>query len=52
MQKKGIDISHHQGDIDFDKLKGNIDFAMVRTSYGSFYEDKKYKRKRLDSDIR
>lgn len=44
MKKKGIDISHHQGDIDFDKLKGNIDFAMVRTSYGSFYEDKKYKR--------
>ena len=44
MQKKGIDISHHQGDINFDKLKGNIDFAMVRTSYGSFYEDKKYKR--------
>lgn len=43
MQKKGIDISHHQGDIDFDSLKGNIDFAMVRASYGSFYEDKKYK---------
>lgn len=43
MEKKGIDISHHQGDIDFDKLKGNIDFAMVRTSYGAFYEDKKYK---------
>ena len=43
MEKRGIDISHHQGDIDFDKLKGNIDFAMVRTSYGSFYEDKKYK---------
>ena len=44
MEKKGIDISHHQGDIDFDKLKGNIDFAMVRTSYGLFYEDKKYKK--------
>ncbi len=43
LEKKGIDISHHQGDIDFDKLKGNIDFAMVRTSYGSFYEDRKYK---------
>ena len=43
MEKRGIDISHHQGDIDFDTLKGNIDFAMVRTSYGSFYEDKKYK---------
>lgn len=43
MEKKGIDISHHQGDINFDKLRGNIDFAMVRTSYGSFYEDRKYK---------
>ena len=43
MQKNGIDISHHQGDIDFDKLKGNIDFAMVRTSYGDFHLDKKYK---------
>lgn len=43
MEKRGIDISHHQGNIDFDKLKGNIDFAMVRTSYGAFYEDKKYK---------
>lgn len=43
MQKMGIDISHHQGDIDFDKLKGSIDFAMVRTSYGAFYEDRKYK---------
>ena len=43
MEKKGIDISHHQGDIDFNKLKNNIDFAMVRTSYGSFYKDRKYK---------
>lgn len=42
--KKGIDISHHQGDIDFNKLKGNIDFAMVRTSYGDFHVDNKYKR--------
>lgn len=43
MERKGIDISHHQGDIDFDKLKGSIDFAMVRTSYGDFYKDRKYK---------
>ena len=43
MEKRGIDISHHQGNIDFNKLKGNIDFAMVRTSYGAFYEDRKYK---------
>lgn len=27
---KGIDISHHQGKIDFDKLKGSIDFAVLR----------------------
>lgn len=43
MEKKGIDISYYQGDIDFNKLKGNVDFAMVRTSYGHFTEDSKYK---------
>lgn len=43
MEKKGIDISYYQGNIDFNKLKGKIDFAMVRTSYGNFKEDKKYK---------
>ena len=44
MKKKGIDISEHQGDINFDLLKGSIDFAMVRTSYGSFYKDKKHEK--------
>ena len=44
MERRGIDISHHQGDIDFEKLKGNISFAMVRTSYGNFHTDNKYKR--------
>ena len=43
MERRGIDISHHQGTIDFNALKGNIDFAMVRTSYGAFYEDRNYK---------
>ena len=43
MEKRGIDISHHQGEIDFSRLKNHIDFAMVRTSYGAFYEDRKYK---------
>lgn len=43
MEKRGIDISYYQGDINFDELKGNIDFAIVRTSYGNFYEDRKYK---------
>ena len=39
MNYNGIDISYHQGDIDFNKLKGNIDFAMVRASYGCFHKD-------------
>ncbi len=43
MEKKGIDISYHQGNIDFKKLKENVDFVMVRTSYGDFYEDKRHK---------
>lgn len=43
MEKRGIDISYHQGNIDFSKLKDSVDFAMVRTSYGHFTEDSKYK---------
>ena len=43
MNKNGIDISEYQGDINFEELKGNIDFAMVRTSIGNFREDRKYK---------
>ena len=32
---KGIDISHHQGDIDFAKVKAaGIGFAMIRAGYG------------------
>ena len=43
MERKGIDISYHQGNINFEELKGKIEFAMVRTSYGNFYEEQKYK---------
>ena len=43
MNKNGIDISEYQGDINFEELRGNIDFAMVRTSIGNFREDRKYK---------
>lgn len=43
MNKNGIDISEYQGDISFEELKGNIDFAFVRTSIGNFREDRKYK---------
>lgn len=34
MIKKGIDVSHHQGTIDWNKVKPNIDFAMIRACYG------------------
>ena len=39
---KGIDISYHNGDIDFNKVKSDgIKFAMIRASYGFFNIDKK-----------
>lgn len=33
--KKGIDISRHQGNIDFDYIKENFDFVIIRCAYGS-----------------
>ena len=33
--KRGIDISAHQGDIDLSKLKGQIDFVIIRVGYGT-----------------
>ena len=33
---KGIDISEHQGSVDFNKLKASgIDFVLLRAGYGS-----------------
>ena len=32
---KGIDVSFAQGRVDWDKLKGNIDFAIIRCGYGN-----------------
>ena len=33
---KGIDISEHQGSVDFNKLKASgIDFVLIRAGYGS-----------------
>lgn len=34
MKKKGIDVSKHQGNIDWNKVAPNIDFAMLRAGYG------------------
>ena len=33
--KRGIDISAHQGNIDLSKLKGQIDFVIIRVGYGT-----------------
>ena len=32
---KGIDVSKHQGTIQWDKVKSNIDFAILRCGFGS-----------------
>lgn len=33
--KRGIDISRHQGNIDFGYIKENFDFVIIRCAYGS-----------------
>lgn len=38
LEKHGIDISRWQGDIDFSKLFGKIDFAIVRATYGTYLD--------------
>lgn len=43
---KGIDVSKHNGNIDWDKMKGKVDFAIIRIGYGSDYsnqDDAQYK---------
>lgn len=34
MEKHGIDVSSHQGDIDWNNVKNYIDFAILRCGYG------------------
>ncbi|GEK33426.1 DUF5776 domain-containing protein [Kurthia sibirica] len=38
-----VDISHHQGTIDWSKASKVIDLAIIRTQYGSQLEDRKHK---------
>lgn len=41
--KKGIDVSEHQGNIDFAAVKAaGIEFAMIRAGYGWTYQDKTF----------
>lgn len=39
---KGVDVSKWQGDIDFNLLKSAVDFAIIRSSYGTGYIDPKF----------
>lgn len=46
IEYRGIDISKHQGDIDFSKACKNIDFAIIRIGYGMYesQKDSKFER--------
>ena len=39
MAKNGIDVSKYQGKINWEIVKPNIDFAIIRCGYGSDYEN-------------
>ena len=41
MKLSGIDISYHNGDIDFSKLKSKVDFIIMRAGYGTKTTDSK-----------
>ena len=41
---KGIDVSEHQGVIDWERVKGNVDFVMIRAGYGRNNIDKQFVR--------
>ena len=38
---KGIDISYHNGEIDFSKVKSHVDFIIMRSGYGKKTTDSK-----------
>ena len=41
---KGIDVSRHQGNIDWDRVKPNVDFAIIRAGFGKNNIDAKARR--------
>lgn len=40
MIRTGIDVSRHQGKISWNKVKGNVDFAIIRAGYGKSIKQK------------
>ena len=47
---KGIDVSRHNGDIDWTKIKKTIDFAIIRAGYGAGNLDKKFIRNAVECE--
>ena len=39
---KGIDVSEHQGRINWEQVKGHVDFVMLRAGYGRNNIDKQF----------
>lgn len=39
---KGCDISHHQGQLDFNVLRDNLEFVIIRATYGDGYKDTRF----------
>jgi len=44
MKLKGIDVSKYQGRIDWDKLKGKVDFVIIKASHGMHDTDDMWER--------
>lgn len=47
MKLRGIDVSHHQGNVDWNKVKGQIDYAILSVGYGddiTSQDDKQFHR--------
>ncbi len=44
MPLKGIDVSKYQGKIDWDKLKGKVDFVIVKSTHGMNDTDEQWER--------
>jgi len=43
---RGCDISYYQGDIDFHVLRDNLEFVIIRATYGNGYTDKNFEKYR------
>ena len=45
MKRFGIDVSEHNGIIDWKAIKrAGVEFAIIRSSYGHFVEDQQFRR--------